>query len=252
MQFVDLETAKAASGLRLVVAGGFPSPWSVAAKAIFQVKKVPFVAVRYRAPGTEICAWTGTYNAPAALYDAEPVRSGWAEILELGERLAPEMPLVPSHPEARARMFGYGHELMGEGGLLWSMRQYAIDAGLASSGEKGFPLVASKYLAPRYGWAEGCGPRARARFHEGLAVLDGLLRSGKPWLLGDTFTALDIYAASAMAVIAPLPEKDCAMLPPLRQTFEWLRGDTGNAITPALLAHRARVHEMHMPLPLDV
>lgn len=252
MQFVDLETAKTARGLRLVVAGGFPSPWSVAAKAIFQVKKVPFVAVRYRSPGAEICAWTGTYNAPVALFDTEPARSGWAEILELGERLAPEVSLVPASHDERARMFGYSHEVMGEGGLLWSMRQYAIDAGLTSNGEKGFPLTASKYLAPRYGWSEDCGARARARFHEGLEVLDGLLRSGKPWLLGDTFSALDIYAASAMALIAPLAETDCAMLPVLRHTFEWLRNDTAGAITPALLAHRARVHEQYMPLPLEV
>ncbi len=224
----------------------------MAAKVIFQTKKVPFVAVRYRSPGTEICAWTKTNNAPVALYESEPPRSGWAEILALGERLAPDVPLVPGDPEERARIYGYSHEIMGEGGMLWSMRQYAIDASLTSNGEKGFPLTAAKYLAPRYGWAAGCGARARARFHEGLAVLDGLLRSGTPWLLGETFSALDIYAASAMAVVAPLPEKDCAMIQPLRQTFEWLRRDTGDAITPALLAHRKRVHEASMPLPLEL
>ena len=46
VEFVELEVAKAARGLRLVTVGGIPSPWSEAAKALFVCKEIPFVAVR--------------------------------------------------------------------------------------------------------------------------------------------------------------------------------------------------------------
>ena len=35
-------------------------------------------------------AWTGRDNAPIAVYEDEPGRDGWAEILDLAERLDPD------------------------------------------------------------------------------------------------------------------------------------------------------------------
>jgi len=81
--FVDLETAKTTRGLRLVVAANLPSPWSEAAKGIFRVKDVPYVAVKLEAMDKTVKQWTRTRNAPAVMYDDEPARSGWADILEL-------------------------------------------------------------------------------------------------------------------------------------------------------------------------
>ena len=75
--FVDFETARATPGLRLVTVAGVPSLWSEAAKAIFQIKQIPFVAVRLTIQDTEIRGWTGVNNAPVAMYDDEPPRSGW-------------------------------------------------------------------------------------------------------------------------------------------------------------------------------
>ena len=89
MEFVDLEQAKRRSGLRLVVVGGVPSPWSEAAKGILHVERVPFVAVRMRPGDTQLIEWTGQTSAPVAIYDDEAPRGGWAEILLLAERLAP-------------------------------------------------------------------------------------------------------------------------------------------------------------------
>src|SRR5688500_13365420 len=101
--FVDLETARAARGVRLVVAGGIPSPWSEAAKGILRVKGAPFVCVRMPPGDKEVRSWTRARNVPAAMLDDEPARTGWAEILELAERITPSPSLVPAAPEARAR-----------------------------------------------------------------------------------------------------------------------------------------------------
>ena len=68
MRFVDLETAKASSGVRLVMLKGAPSPWSQAAKAIFQVKGVDVLGV-WSVPGDQaLRAWTGMPNeAPSKI-----------------------------------------------------------------------------------------------------------------------------------------------------------------------------------------
>src|SRR6185436_5054579 len=74
LQWVDLETARGARGVRLVVAGALPSPWSEAAKALVHVKQIPALAVRYlRSRDQEdLAAWTGARNVPVVLYDDEP------------------------------------------------------------------------------------------------------------------------------------------------------------------------------------
>ena len=62
-EFVDLETARSASGLRLIIPGGVPSPWSVAAKAILDVKDIPALIVR-KPRDSEVQQWTGVSNVP--------------------------------------------------------------------------------------------------------------------------------------------------------------------------------------------
>jgi hypothetical protein len=109
---VDLETARKASGLRLVVLADVPSPWSQAAKAIIELKGIDAVAVRMPLNDVAVRSWTGVHNAPVALYEDEPPRSGWAEILALAERLQPEPALIPREPRERTLMHGLSHELM--------------------------------------------------------------------------------------------------------------------------------------------
>ena len=152
--YVDFETARAASGLRLVTLANVPSPWSEAAKGIFHVEKIPFVATRL-APGDQAMReWTGVKNAPAVMWNDEPARSGWAEILELAERIAPSPSLVPKDIEERVKMLGLAHEMMGEGGILWNARIHAVHLGLTTNGERGFPPPVAAYLGKRYGYAK--------------------------------------------------------------------------------------------------
>lgn len=256
LQIVDVETARAARGLRLVILSHVPSPWSQAAKTIIQVKQIPALLVSKSVRDSAVQAWTGIPNAPVAVYDDEPPRSGWAEILELTERLRPEVSLVPKDPEQRVAMFGLSHELLGPGGLLWSARLFTIEASLASDGTKGFVVPAAKYLASRYGYTPGCGVAAKARAFEISGVLTRQLRrarrEGHDYYLGNELTALDIYSAAAMNAVVQLPPDQCPTQPATRIAFEFMGGELREALSPELLAHRDRVVAKHFALPIQM
>jgi len=253
-EFVDLETARARGGLRLVILARTPSPWSEAARGLFHVKRLGFVAVRHWPPGPELLAWTRGHNAPAALYEDEPPLSGWDEILALAERLAPEPALVPRGPE-RLEMFGLAHELLGVGGVAWNARALLIDASLASGGQHGFPLRVAQFLAPKYRYRVGGVEATRARLLESLDLLARRLTAAEgsgPYFYGSRLTALDIYSAAALHVLAPLPPQQCPEGQMLRPSFEWMRAELGAGIPEALLRHRQLVYERHLELPIEL
>ena len=176
-EWVGIAEARKLRGLRLVLLRGLPSPWSLAARALFELKRIPFAKV-YSAPGDSpgaLLEWTGQTSYPAALYDDERPRTGWAEILLLAERLGPEPPLLPSDPDERAVAFGLAHEICGEMGLAWCRRLLAIEARRQEapddprlgtfqrkygSGEEGFASARSSGSLGRSG---GSGPRRSAR-----------------------------------------------------------------------------------------
>jgi glutathione S-transferase len=247
-QFVDLETARAARGLRLVLAAGIPSPWSEAAKGIFRVKEVPFVAVRLLPTDKEVRQWTRTRNSPVAMFDDEPARTGWADILELAERIGPSRSLVPARPADRVKMFGLAHEVVGEGGLAWSSRIVSIAEGLATDGVRGFPPFIGKFLGDRYGFVEARVGLAKDRVREGLELLVAEL-GDKPYFMGDQLTALDVYSAAVMNVFEPPPDELCPIIPPVRHAFESMKGVLGE-VPPMLIAHRERMYERHLERPI--
>lgn len=253
MQAVDLETALAAPGLRVIVTAGAPSPWSQAALAILNFKAVPFLLVRTRASEPAFREWNGASNLPAVLFDNEPVRTGWVEILALAERLACDALLVPREPAERVRMLGLCHEVMSEGALLWCARLLAIEAGIATEGREGFPLQAARYLAPRYGQGTVPVAQLRARAADVLSLLDAELSlSSGPCFRGSSTSALDLYSAVAMNALVPLPQASCPMVPAMRAAFEWMGKQLAGAIPPALLAHRDFVVSRHFELPIEL
>ena len=129
-QYVSVEEAIARKGLRMVVVGNVPSPWGEAAKGIFRLKAIDWVAVRLVYDSEPLKQWAGQRTGPVAIYDNEPPRAGWAEILLLAERLAPTPSLIPADAAERATMFGLAHEICGEGGLGWARRLQLVHAGL--------------------------------------------------------------------------------------------------------------------------
>lgn len=242
MPAISLDAALTSPGLRLVLLANVPSPWSQAALAIFRYKRLPFVYTNSRPTEPAFQSWNGARNLPAVLLDDAPVRTGWAEILALSERLAPEPRLLPANTEARLRTIGLCHELMAEGGLLWNARLLTIDRGLATEGREGFPLRAAQYLAPRYGWYESCAPVAREQALRVLTLLAAeLARAPGPYYGGSDPSALDLYSAAALNLLLPLPDSFYPIAPPLRTALAWTGQTLSAAISPALLEHRDRV-----------
>lgn len=255
LTYVDLETARAARGVRMVVASALPSPWSEAAKGLFHVKQIPALAVRSLRVTPDVTAWTGAVSVPVVLFDDEPPLTGWAEIIALAERLGGRVPLVPADPAMRARMFDLINELAGEGGLAWANRLLMIDGGMRSEGREGFPLPVAQYLAPKYGYTPDCAAPARARVAEVLAQLDralaAALAAGHRYLLGDTLTALDIYTATFLTPITGVTEAECpAMRVALLPAFTHVEREVGGLLSADLAAHRRFIHEEHLGWPI--
>jgi glutathione S-transferase len=231
-----------------------PSPWSQAALGTFDVKGLDGLVVRFRRTDEEIKRWTGARNAPVVFYDDEPARTGWAEILALAERLGGRVSLVPDDDDARVRMFGMSHEILGEGGLGWSVRLLLTHLSLTTDGQRGWPRPVAEHLAPRYGYAPERVSAARERALRVLALLDGALAEsrarGHEYILGAAPTALDVHCAVSLATIVPMSEADCPMPPPVRHAFETLDDDVRAAVSSALLAHRALMFARHLVLPV--
>jgi len=239
----------------MAIMGGIPSPWSEAAKGIFDVKEISYLAVRFAARDEKVRTWTKSHNAPVVLFDDESPRTGWAEILALAERLGGRVSLVPDDGETRVRLFGLAHELLGEGGILWSARLILVHSGLTTNGQSGFPPRAATYLGGKYGYAPERVASARDRVLRGLRLLSDALgasrRRGDDYLLGG-LSALDIYVAAALAVFVPLSPDVCPMIPAMRQAFESIDPVVRAAVSPELLDHRDFMYERHLTLPISL
>jgi glutathione S-transferase len=255
-EFVDIETARNARGLRLVTPQGIPSPWSMAAKAIFEYKRIPTLIVSKSARDEAVQSWTGIGNVPVVVHENEPPLSGWAEILMLAERLAPEPSLVPREPDTRVTMFGLSHEVLGAGGVMYNIRLMTIDAGIESNGERGFPTQVSQYLGVRYGHTQGCGARARAAAIQQLQLVGERLQharsQGHHFYLGEKPTALDFYSAAVVDSLVMLPQELCAARPVFRAALTWAKSELADAIPAVLVEHRDHLHATHWPLPLEL
>lgn len=250
--YVSVEEAIARGGLRMMVVGGVPSCWGEAAKGIFHVKGIDWVAVRLVYDSEPLKEWAGQRSAPVAVYESERPRSGWAEILLLAERLAPTPSLLPKDAAERALMFGLAHEICGEAGLGWSRRLQQIHAGLQNAG--GFPERVAKYLARKYGYSPAAGEAAGARLVSLLGMLAARLEAqraaGSRYYLGNALTAVDIYSAAFMAMFAPLSEDVCKMDAATRAAFQMRDAAIEAALAPILITHRDMMYRDHLELPL--
>jgi glutathione S-transferase len=254
VEFVDFEEARGRDGLRMVVVPGVPSPWGEAAKGILHVKQIPWVAVRLDQANADLVDWIGCTSGPVAMYEDEAPRSGWAEILLLAERLAPEPSLLPNDPFDRALAFGLSHEICGELGLGWMRRLEGIHAGL--TGKPGFPKPVAHYLAPKYGYRSEEADRIVDRIVELLRMLARRLHAqrdaGSKHYFGDALCAVDIYSATFMALFEPLPPEDCPIPESMRAGFVAGEGPIRDALDPILLEHRDHVYRTHLELPLTL
>jgi glutathione S-transferase len=251
-EYLSVADAIARPGLRMVVVGKVPSPWGEAAKGILHIKKLEWSAVRLVYDDDALKEWAGERSGPVAIYEREPPRADWREILTLAERLAPAPPLLPATRSAREQVLSLSEKFCGRGGLGWHRRLQAVNASLTRS--VGFSERVAGYLGKKYGYdparAAEHGVQVRALLQEFAAALRA--QAGKPYYLGDTLSALDVYSAAFMAMFAPLPESQCPMDPNARAAFEAVDDETRAALDPILLAHRDMMYARHLESPLSL
>ncbi len=258
MDYVEPNDARERPGLRLVLTTGVPGPWGESAKAIFQVKKLDYVPVRQTAAETndDLVAWTGIRNAPQAVYEDEPARTGWEEILALAERLRPEPALVPADEGERALMMGMSHAICSEDGLGWNRRLQLIGPMLSTpDADRNPALAGTRMLGRDYGWSPEATERANRRIVSILDFLAGQLAkqqaAGREYLVGEALSAVDLYWAAFCAMVRPLPHEHCPMPEMMRVAYGTTTPEIDAALDERLLAHRDLVYERHIGLPLD-
>ena len=251
LTYVDLETARASEGTRIVTTALVPSPWSEATKGLFELAQLPAVVVGRTRDATEFTKWTGIDNVPVVLHGSEPVRSNWAAIVGLVARLAPAAAIVPEDPAARAADVGILELIAGEQGVGWNGRLAMIDASLTSAGARGFPLPIAQSLAKRYGYtAADTASALRERVGKQLRVLHDRL-AGRDYFGGAKPNAVDVYSATFLTPLYPIDDSVCPQMPAaIRPAFGAAAEAFGALVPEPLAAHRRRMFERHLSWPI--
>jgi hypothetical protein len=257
MDYVSVGTAKAASGLRLVLTGGLPAPWSEAAKGVFWARKVNYVPVLQEGGGAneEIVGWTGHRNAPTALYNDEPARISALDMINLAERLGTGPSLVPQAINERVLMFGLLNEIAGENGLAWNARVLMFSAMIDNLGEQ---AMAGNPMLRDYHYSRDDAEAVPGKIIATLQALSDQLRKqhivGSRYFIGDALSALDIYWACFSQMLDALPTEVNPMPDFMRKVWGQVPQalqKSGYEIDSTLLDHRDFIFPQHLQWPLD-
>jgi len=253
MKYVSVAEARAMSGLRLALTVQTPGPWGLSARALFDIRKVPFVPVRQDvgAPNEELVAWTGRRNAPVAVYDEEPAVDGWLEILNLAERLGKGPSLFPDDPVDRALAVGFSAEVCGHEGFGWARRLSMQPPGAPAPD----PDSPQGQMMRAYGLRPGAVEASDARVASILGGLAAQLHrqreAGSGYLVGDRLSACDVHWACFSILVEPLPVEDCFAAEQMLQMFSAKSKAVAAALDPILVEHRDRIWRDHIGLPVD-
>lgn len=251
MNYVSVAEARAMPGLRLALSAGTPGPWGEAAKAVLNLRKVPWTPVHQHImqANDELVEWTGFRNAPVAVFGDEPGVAGWIEILMLAERLGSGPSLLPDDELERMLVMGISAEICSPGGFGWERRLTMM-----RSGRKPRPGGAPDVMTQAYGIREDAVEAATARV---IAILKGLSRqlasqraAGSTYLVGERLTAADVYWACFAILIEPLPHETCPMSPEMRAIYGNITPEIAAAADPALITHRDMIWQQHIGLPM--
>ncbi len=253
MDYLDPAEARDLPGLRLALTVGVPAPYSMSARAVFDLEGVPYVPVAQQpaAANEDLLAWTRHRNAPVAVYGDEVPRVGWLEILNLAERLGTGPSLIPGDIGQRMTMIGLTNELIGENGFVWNLRLVMLGLG---GPERAAREAQTNPMYAQYGYSE----EARAvALDKARAILDAFTHhvraqraAGSRYLIGGELSALDVYWAYFSQLLDPLPDAQCPMPARLRKAYE-LSGEAFGAYDPILLEQRDWTFENHLSLPMD-
>lgn len=253
-RYISIEEAKQVAGLRMVCLRGVPSPWGEAARGIFHVKGLDcqYAARSEDEPEDALAQWAGDSSVPVVAWERESLRTGWAEILILAERLVPEPALVPADTGARVALFGVAHEICGEMGLGWCLRLLMLQGALGhGEQEASIPTERAAQLGAKYGLIPA---HVRQAKHRVLAVLEFLDRrlQRNPFLVGDALTAADIYWAVFANFISPLPDDLLPLAAPLRAMCTQQDSEVVSAFSTRLAEHQREIYQRHLELPVPL
>jgi glutathione S-transferase len=251
--YLDPAEAIAREGLRIVLVRGLPSPWGQAAKTIFEIKGLDYVAAPLELAGRneEIVSWSGQNSAPVVAWNDEAPVTRWQDILLLAERLAPTPALIPADPLQRVLMWGFASEICGEHGIGWNRR--LLNFARTVNGGRSNPV--SDTLMAKYGYDAGLAKTAAARVAGSLGALAAQLKAqqarGVRYLVGDALSAVDIYWTAFSNLIAPLPKEQCPMPDAYRPGFTAKEPEILAALDPILLEHGDRIFKDHFRSPME-
>lgn len=267
LEYASIAAAREMSGLRIVL-GAYADPgmWREACKGICHVKKLSYVPVVTANAGrsdtefgldgsdTELREWTAQSSAPVMVWNDERPRSTWIEQLYLAERLAPEPSLIPSDLKDRIAMFGLANELCGENGFGWMGRLMLVDMGMEPLDKSSAEYSFWRRFGQKYGLSDAALQEAPQRMAAILHALDDQLAGeqarGRRFFFGDRLSALDIYWATFLGLIEPLPEAQCPMASFFRPLYTNHHPVVRAALSPRLIAHRAFIYENFLELPV--
>ncbi|MDJ0878125.1 MAG: glutathione binding-like protein [Halieaceae bacterium] len=217
------------------------------------LKELVYVAAAQEAGGENaiLVDWTGQASAPVLAWNREPPRISWLSQLELAERLAPDTPLLGGSPAERAEVVGLCHVIAGYEGIGWHRRTQLT--GLVIS--RGEAPAYMQRMADRYDYSETSYASCEERLVEILGWLGDYLAERRAnncnYLVGDSVTAADLYLASFMGMLDPLPENLNPMPEQMRRAYSYRSEALAAALDPLLLSHRDLVVQRHITTPLD-
>jgi glutathione S-transferase len=252
-QYLSLSDIISNMGLRIVIVQGLPSPWGQAAKTIFEIKGLEYVAAPW-APGAandDIVAWGGERSAPIVAWGDEKPIHRWIDILHLAERLSPAPALIPKDASQRVLMIGLSNEICGELGIGWN-RRLQVFAPLI---EAGSPPAGVARMATKYRYNSADGRAAGERIAGSLKALTAQLKSqyarGVRFFVGDALSALDIYWTAFMNLLDPLPKEQCPMPEDWRPAFVVTDPQVRAALDPILVEHRHAIFKKYFRSPME-
>jgi hypothetical protein len=245
MKYLSVSEGRMLVGLRLVLSAHVPGPWGEAAKAVFAARNVTFAAIAQRPmeANDDLREWVGVRNAPVAVFDSEPPVTGWLDMIILAERLGSGPSLLPTGSRDRALAFGLSNEICGPRGIGWERRLMIFGK---IFGDAPLPAEAPPHLHEvrhQYAFSAKTAADAPARIAD---ILDNLAEQ-----LRRQQAAGSDYWACFSAMLAPLPQAVNPMPESLRPLYEDIGPIVAGALDPLLIAHRDRIYERHIGLPLD-
>jgi hypothetical protein len=151
----------------------------------------------------------------------------------------------------RSFVIGLVAELCGENGFGWCRRLQMIEHlqdkdATVRDGQIG------GYLEHKYGG--GLKRDAEPQCEAIVSFLANRLveqsAAGRSVFVGDRVTAVDLAWAAFAALLKPLPDADCPMLPRWRELYSWVPQSINSEDVALLLAHRDRIYREYLTLPV--